>query len=354
MKEKPAKSDKQKCKSFQCPACDASFSSAPTLRRHKLDKHNKETEPIFLVDEEKGIFVTAQDKSGPRTIIHVSKSFTRQVLDCEVPSCREFMAMAMGRECIHLDRVKHFKYHQPPPMLKTTVIEEMFEKGLISSTTKQECTNLSERATQDGTPCVYPVFFDEHGYSGSKVNFSVYTSKVVSWSHFGRTRVTLDTGSRKWTCRCKGTKRRMCVHIYVSMCWTFQERRHLLHDSDRDRDRDRDVDFSSDTDNDLYSEDMEPGHFEIENQISSEQIKRIVEYLCNCKRLPPKLPGELQNNAANIPQKFSPEETKCPYCPGPTPPDLSEEKCVTKNATVYGILTVQKGLSAEITVFIFF
>lgn len=317
-----------------------------------MDKHNKETEPIFLVDEEKGIFVTAQDKSGPRTIIHVSKSFTRQVLDCEVPSCREFMAMAMGRECIHLDRVKHFKYHQPPPMLKTTVIEEMFEKGLISSTTKQECTNLSERATQDGTSCVYPVFFDEHGYSGSKVNFSVYTSKVVSWSHFGRTRVTLDTGSRKWTCRCKGTKRRMCVHIYVSMCWTFQERRHLLHDSDRDRDRD--VDFSSDTDNDLYSEDMEPGHFEIENQISSEQIKRIVEYLCNCKRLPPKLPGELQNNAANIPQKFSPEETKCPYCPGPTPPDLSEEKCVTKNATVYGILTVQKGLSAEITVFIFF
>lgn len=57
-------------------------------------------ELIFLVDAERGIFVTAQDKSGPQTVIHVSKSFTRQVLDCEVPSCREFMAIAMVREWV--------------------------------------------------------------------------------------------------------------------------------------------------------------------------------------------------------------------------------------------------------------
>lgn len=135
----------------------------------------------------------------------------------------------------------------------------------------------------------------------------------------------------------------MCVHIYVSMCWTFQEKQHLL------RENDRETDLTSDTDDDLYSEDMEPGHFQREDHVSSVQIRNIVEYMWNSKRMPPKLPEEMQNTAPNIPQKFSPEETKCPYCPGPTPPDLSEEKIVTKKGTVYGILTVHKGLSAEIT-----
>ncbi len=105
------------------------------------------------------------------------------------------------------------------------------------------------------------------------------------------------------------------------------------------------MDFSSDTDSDLDTEDIEPGHFRKANDLSSVQIKKILEYMWNSKRLPPKLPEELQNTTPSIPLKFSPEETKCPYCPGPTPPDLSEEKIVTKNGTVYGILTVQKGLS---------
>lgn len=206
----------------------AFFSTSATLRKHGLDKHQKVTEPIFLVDEDKGIFVTAQDKSGPRTIIHMCKSFSRQTLDCEVASCREFMAMAIGRECMHLERVKYFKPQNPPPLLQISSINEMAEKGIISSYTKEECSQLNDKATQDGTACVYPVFFEEHRYSGRKVYFSVYTAKVDSWCIFGRTRVTLDTDSGTWTYRCKGTKKRMCVHIYVSMCWTFQEKQHLF------------------------------------------------------------------------------------------------------------------------------
>ncbi len=215
--EEPEDSGKHHTKSFQCPACSACFSTAAILRKHELEKHMKVTEPIFLVDEERGIFVTAQDKSGPRTIIHMCKSFNRQVFDCEVESCREFMAMATGRECMHLERVKDFKPQEPPPLLQSTSIEEMFQKGLISSSTKQDCSNLNQQATQDGTACVYPVFFEEHGYSGRKVNFSVFTSKVDSWSVFGRTRVTLGTDSGKWTCCCKGTKKQVCPHLCVIM-----------------------------------------------------------------------------------------------------------------------------------------
>lgn len=39
----------------------------------------------------------------------------------------------------------------------------------------------------------------------------------------------------------------------------------------------------------------------------------------NSKNLPAKLPEEFQNTTPSIPLKLSPEETKCPYCPGPTP-----------------------------------
>lgn len=114
----PEDSIEHRTNSFQCPACSACFSTAAILRKHELVKHMKLTEPIFLVDEERGIFVTAQDKSGPRTIIHMCKSFTRQVLDCE--GCREFMAVATDIECRHLERLKHFKPQAPPPLLHTT------------------------------------------------------------------------------------------------------------------------------------------------------------------------------------------------------------------------------------------
>lgn len=209
--------------------------------------------------------------------MHICKSFNRQVLDCEVESCREFMAMATGRDCMHLERVKHFKPQEPPPLLQFTSIDEMFQKWLISSSTKQDCSKLNQQATQDRTTCVYQVFFEEYGFSGCEVNFSVFTSKVDSWSVFGGTRVTLGTDSGKWTCCCKCTKKRKCVHIYVSICWTFQERRHLL--------RDREMDFSSDTDNHLDTEDIEPWLFRKADDINSVQIKKkTVEYVWNSKK----------------------------------------------------------------------
>ncbi|KAF0044752.1 hypothetical protein F2P81_003910 [Scophthalmus maximus] len=250
------------------------------------------------------------------------------------------MAMATGRECMNLERFKIFKSQQQPPLLQTTSIKEMFENGLISSSTKEECRQLKDKATRDETTCVYPFFFEEHGYSGCIVYLYVYTAKVDRWCSFGRTRVTLDTVTGKLTCRCKGNKKRMCVHIYVSMCWTFQEKQHLLRVN-----MDKDIDFT-DTDNDSLTEDTEPGLFQRNDHITSVQIRNIAEYMWKSKRMPPKLPEEMQNTAPNIPQKFSQEETKCPYCPGPTPPDLSQEKQVTKKGIIYGILTVHKDLSA--------
>lgn len=112
--EKPAK-QKEETKSFQCPSCSTHFSSTATLRKQELTKHQKLTQPIFIVDEAKGIFLTTKDKSEPRTIIHVCKSFHRQVLDCEGSACREFMAMATGKECVTPGEAETLS--GPPPVL---------------------------------------------------------------------------------------------------------------------------------------------------------------------------------------------------------------------------------------------
>lgn len=294
------------------------------------------TEPIFLVDERKGIFVTAKDKCGLRTPIHLCKSFSMQTLDCEVEGCREFMALAVGRECLHLDRVRSLKPHTPPPLLESCAIKEMYNKGLISSARKEDCEKVHKLATEDGSVCVFPIFYGEYGYSKRYAYFSVYTGKLDSWCRFGRTRVTLDTLTGKWSCQCKGTKKIRCVHMFLSMWWTFQEKQDLLIANDRESED------SSDSDQELDAEDTD--HLNQDSHISEEQIRQIVDYMWAAKRLPEKLPEELQNNVQKVPVKFSPEETKCPYCPGPTPPDLSEEKLVSRHGTVYGVLTIHKGM----------
>ncbi|KAM3595967.1 uncharacterized protein V6R79_006048 [Siganus canaliculatus] len=85
-----------------------------------------------------------------------------------------------------------------------------------------------------------------------------------SWCCFGRTRVTLDTGSGHVTAR---AQREESVSTFIVLLrWTFQEKRHLL----RNIESNRDVDFSSDSDNDLDSADLEHDHFQYENQISSD------------------------------------------------------------------------------------
>lgn len=57
----------------------------------------------------------------------------------------------------------------------------MVDKGLISQE-KEECTDLHTLATKEGARTVYPVFYEEHGYSGRYVYFSVFTGIKAIWS----------------------------------------------------------------------------------------------------------------------------------------------------------------------------
>ncbi|KAL7888714.1 hypothetical protein AOLI_G00036880 [Acnodon oligacanthus] len=50
-----------------------------------------------------------------------------------------------------------------------------------------------------------------------------------------------------------------------------------------------------------------------------------------------------------VPKKFETLETICPYCSGPTPPELSPPKLFTKEAVVYGLLLPKEFMSTSRT-----
>lgn len=75
------------------------------------------------------------------------------------------------------------------------------------------------------------------------------------------------------------------------------------------------------------------------------KVSKMTEYLYLHKKIPPphNIPAELRSREKDPPTCFIPEETQCPYCPGPTPPDLLQHKTITKQATVCGYTYVRKG-----------
>ncbi|KAI4874700.1 hypothetical protein NFI96_001267 [Prochilodus magdalenae] len=70
----------------------------------------------------------------------------------------------------------------------------------------------------------------------------------------------------------------------------------------------------------------------------------MTNYFWNSKRIPEQLPHDLSTTEKPLPERFEPQEKKCPYCPGPSPPDLVELKCITRHAMVYGMFTMNKGI----------
>ncbi|XP_062340772.1 uncharacterized protein LOC134039038 [Osmerus eperlanus] len=152
------------------------------------------------IDRKRGVYFTAKDLKSQWVPIHVCKSTSNQTISCEVDTCCEFMSIAErsgqpGKECVHLCRVQNATNHPPPALLNQTTLEEMVNKGLVSTARSKECLELEKKAGLDGTLCVYPVFFADHGFSGRFVYYSVFIGKTDSWCLFGRTWVSFDNNT---------------------------------------------------------------------------------------------------------------------------------------------------------------
>ncbi|XP_016105452.1 uncharacterized protein [Sinocyclocheilus grahami] len=218
-----------------CQKCGIHFTTTSNLRRHERLQHSQDQQPILCIDAKNAIYVTPKYLHGPRVPIHIRKSFTLQILLCELEECWDFMkAQAQsgnpGKECRHLLRTNQATFYVPPPPLCINSLEEMSHKHLLSASERHECQEINSRACMQGVDCVYPIFWGEHDLSERCVFFSVYTDLEDKWCQFGRTHVSFDTKSGSWKCLCKH-KRSHCVHKCLSMWWLFQERPELLQNA---------------------------------------------------------------------------------------------------------------------------
>ncbi|KAG9280291.1 hypothetical protein AMEX_G2979, partial [Astyanax mexicanus] len=324
-----------------CQKCGLLFTTSSNLRRHERQQHGSQEQPMLCIDQKNGIYVTPKNPHGARLPIHVCKCFESQTFLCELESCRDFMGIATrsgnpGKECHHLERTRNAQVYSPPPALRNDSLQEMVEKGLISKSRQEDCMSLKQKAFLAEVDCVFPVFWGDYGLSERYIYFSVYTGQKDNWCMFARTHVTFDTKSGKWHCQCRGTKNRLsCVHRYLSMWWIFQERPQLVQNAtETNADEIEDMEELV-----LETEDAEDKHHPKNTCMS---VITMTNYFWNCKRIPEQLPDDLSTKEKPLPEKFEPNEKKCPYCPGPTPPDLVL-KLITRHATVYGIFTVNKG-----------
>nr|XP_055024869.1 uncharacterized protein LOC129414781 [Misgurnus anguillicaudatus] len=217
---------------LKCRGCKIEFSTVSNLRRHEKQQHGME-DPMFCVDPINGIYVTPKEKHGQRLPLHIIKHILLRRISCELERCKDMSRIATqnghpGWECEHLIRTKSAQGYIPPPRLNDVSLDKMLDNGLISISGLQECKYIHLKAREEGVDCVFPVFWGEYGLSQRYIYFSVFTNLKDNWCKVGRTIVTFNTVSAKWHCQCKATKDQSCVHIYLSMWWTFQERPELL------------------------------------------------------------------------------------------------------------------------------
>ncbi|KAM8862762.1 uncharacterized protein AB9W97_017970 isoform 2-T3 [Spinachia spinachia] len=334
----PHPNDLQKNTNIACLHCTAFFSSHSNLRRHIRDLHNRPTIPIMCIDPDRGIYVTPRHDSGPLFPIRVIKSTSTPIIDCEVSLCRKCMDVAKasgnpGKECVHLERVKYADPYVPPESVKNHSLQEMLDKGLISSEWSERCKELHTAADERGTESIHPIFYGLAGFS--KRFFSIFTDKKDNWCRFERTMVSFDSVAGQWHCPCseRGQSHR-CVHHTMAMPCIFQENPNVLSNCDTQAE---DIE-------DMESELLDPEFPLTSYYVNDKRVLVMTEYSAKSKKIPAlhDISVELRTKENPPPTCFIPSERNCPYCPGPTPSGLIEET-ITTQATVYGYTYIKKG-----------
>ena len=82
---------------------------------------------------------------------------------------------------------------------------------------------MSETCKKSSTPLVMHAGFSALMYKDRMMYFSVYTQSKDYFSKFGRVRVTLDSETGVWTCKCPvSSERCVCEHEVLSKWYVAQ------------------------------------------------------------------------------------------------------------------------------------
>ncbi|XP_047248739.1 uncharacterized protein si:ch211-10d23.5 [Girardinichthys multiradiatus] len=303
-----------------CPHCTALLSTPKNLQRHIRDVHLMETTPMICVDIRNELYVTPKQNHCPVLPIHVVKSTNPPKLDLRLKG-------VTNKVCKTL-------YQTSSPHICFT-LQDMLSKGLMSSDWGLKCEQMDIEAKNSEVDSVFPVSFGDKGQSQRCFFFSVFTNEADSWCQFGRTRVMFDAVAGKWNCQCRGSGKSHCM---MAIWWIFQESPGTLMATS---------DVQVEDIDDLESHMVDGGISSVPNSLNTQNICVMTEYFYRQKRIPSlqQLPFKLRTQEETPPPSFFPTESTCPYCPGPTPPELSPSKVVTSQAMMYGINYVKKGIS---------
>ncbi|XP_056298965.1 uncharacterized protein LOC130211941 [Pseudoliparis swirei] len=246
-----------------------------------------------------------------------------------------------GKECIHLERIKYADLYVPPASVQHISLQEMLDKALISTEWSECCKELQSAASNQNIRSIHPILYGEVGFSKRWLFFSVFTGKRDNWCRFERTIVSFDSVGGQWHCPCRGSgQTHRCVHHMMAMWWIYQESPNHLSNCDTHPEQIMNMETEL-----LETEVPCPSY-----TVNDQKVAVMTEYLAKHKRIPPlaNIPLDVRTKEKPPPNCFIPSEMICPYCPGPTPPDLTIMEIKTTQATVYGFSYVQKGVSVGI------
>lgn len=213
--------------------------------------------------------------------------------------CRDYMTLAKlssrpGVKFKHLGRVSCAPSYISPEEWEAETLHLLVDRGLLSSQRQQELIKSHAKASSEGTCIVYAMFYKEFEHSGRRVYFSVLASEKENWCLFGRTRVT----------------------FYLAMWWLYQEKENITAE-----------DQGSSDDSEDENKNKEGS---MDNTVPFKEKSFCLFLRWNSED--DRLPTEVQKIPEHLTQTW---KKVCPYCPGPTPPQLPESKTVTRHSAFF-------------------
>ena len=165
-------------------------------------------------------------KSGKLAPIHVKSHKKQQIQQCSNQQCFDAMMHPHlanpAAECIHLKAATSAAMAADVHLSETT-LKDLKNYQSVSAHTLQRCNEEQVKAVQHSAPLLAHADFEQFGYKGRMMYFSVFTDAVVYYSKFMRVRVTFDTVTGEWSCKCPmSSEKKSCLHEALAKWYVLQ------------------------------------------------------------------------------------------------------------------------------------
>ena len=126
-------------------------------------------------------------------------------------------------ECIHL-KAATCATMAKEIWLTEDALQELHSLQNISKSTQERCIEEQINAWKSSASVVALADFTPYGYNDRMLYFSVFTGSVSYYAKFMRVRVTFDSVTGDWSCKCPAsTEKKSCIHEVLAKWYLMQE-----------------------------------------------------------------------------------------------------------------------------------